>query len=58
MCSNYNMSINMTRVIIKLRVISQIFMSKEEVIVHNPDSLYFVSYGGTVFLDSMEIIRP
>lgn len=37
---------------------SQIFTSKEEVIVRNPESLYFVSYGGTVFLDSMEIIRP
>lgn len=52
------MSINVTRVIIILRVMSQIFTSKEKVIVRNPGSLYFVSYGGTVLLGSMKIIRP
>lgn len=57
-CSNYHVAINMTRVIIILRVMSQIFTSKEKVIVRNPGSLYFVSYGGTVSLGSMKIIRP
>lgn len=30
MCSNYHVSINTTQVIIMLRVMSQIFMSKEK----------------------------
>ena len=57
MCSHYHVSINMTQVIIMLRVMSQIFMSKKKVIVGNTDSLNCISYGGTTFLGSMKIIR-
>lgn len=55
--SHYHVSINMTQVIIMLRVMSQIFMSKKKVIVGNTDSLNRISYGGTTFLGSMKIIR-